>query len=145
MSFPPLEPPHLILHVKIPGEPIAQERHRWGRHNNYDPNAKDKENFQWQIKAAVPTLKPVQDTRLGIFIEVWSGKAPVQTRINRKPTGRFHFQTDWDNYGKFYCDALTEIAWNDDCWIEDGRVLIHRQALEPAVKILVWELPAKGL
>jgi Holliday junction resolvase RusA-like endonuclease len=155
MTLPPLEPPRILLHVRIPGEPVAQMRAKAGgsRFNKkmrliprfYDPNEKDKEDFQWQIKAAVPTLRPVVRTRLGIFIEIWSAKPPVQKRINRKPTGEFRYVTDWDNYGKFYCDALKGMAWDDDCWIEDGRVVLHRQALEPAVKIMVWELPPMGL
>jgi Holliday junction resolvase RusA-like endonuclease len=136
----------VILHVRIPGEPIAQKRHRFGGHrsgrgwHNYDPNEKDKENFQWQLKAAAPRLAKIENTRLAIIIEIWSAKPPVQKRINRQPTGKFHYETDWDNYGKFYCDALTGMAWDDDCWIEDGRVILHRHASVPAVDILVWEL-----
>jgi Holliday junction resolvase RusA-like endonuclease len=144
-----------ILHVRIPGEPVAQERHRFGgspkqkRWHNYDPNAKDKRNFQWELKAAVPHLVPVKEKRLAIIIEIWSGKKAVERLIKvpgsrkRKRSGKFHYQTDWDNYGKFYCDALKEFAWDDDCWIEDGRVIVHRNALEPAVEILVWELAEK--
>jgi hypothetical protein len=45
-----------VLHVRIPGEPHVQERHRWGQNNNYDPSAKDKKAFQWELKAAAPTL-----------------------------------------------------------------------------------------
>lgn len=137
---------NVILHVQIQGEPVAQERHRFGGNksgrgwHNYDPNAKDKENFQWQLKAAVPKLVAAHEKRLAIIIEIWSAKKPVQKRINRKPTGKFHYQTDWDNYGKFYCDALNGVAWDDDSRIEDGRVIIHRGAPEPHVRILVWEL-----
>jgi Holliday junction resolvase RusA-like endonuclease len=146
-----------LLHVRVPGEPVAQERAKAGGMRLskklkfiprfYDPNEKDKETFQWQIKAACPRLKPVDAKPLGIFIEVWTGKKLVEEteRIpgskKRRRTGKFRYQTDWDNYGKFYCDALTGIAWDNDCWIEDGRVLIHRNALEPAVTIRVWELP----
>lgn len=125
----------LILHLVIPGEPIAQERHRWGRGHNYDPNARDKKNFQWQVKAACPMLER-QSGRLGIEIYVWSSKRPVKKRA----TGKMVFQTDWDNYAKFYCDALNGLAWDDDSQIEDGRVVVTRNSEDPRVKILLWKL-----
>lgn len=113
-----------ILHVRIPGEPVAQERHRWAKGHTYDPSAAAKKTFTWQVKAACPLLKPTE-ARLAVIVEIWS----------RKKVG------DVDNFFKFCADALTGLAWADDVQIEDGRCIVHRGALEPATEILVWELP----
>jgi Holliday junction resolvase RusA-like endonuclease len=115
-----------ILNITIPGEPIAQERHRWGAGHNYDPNAKDKKVFQWLVKSAAPMLVP-SAKRLGVIFEVWTSKGNIKTG------------GDWDNFGKFICDALNGLAWLDDSQIDDGRVVVHRGAQEPRVELLVWE------
>lgn len=116
----------IFLNIKIPGEPIAQERHRWGQGHNYDPNAKDKKTFQWQVKAACPNLKPT-DKRLCMLLEVWSGKGFIKTG------------GDWDNFGKYVSDALNGIAYLDDSQIDDGRVIVHRASMEPRTEIIIWE------
>lgn len=140
-----------ILHIRVPGEPHSQQRHRQGGFfrtksgkivpRNYDPDSENKNIFRWQVKAASPMLKP-SEARLGIFITVWSTKKRVQKRdpVTKRPTGKFAFQADWDNFAKFFCDALKGMAWIDDEQIDDGRVLVHREAAEGAVEILVWEL-----
>jgi crossover junction endodeoxyribonuclease RusA len=123
-----------VLHIRIPGEPHVQERHRWGKVNTYDPSAAAKEDFQWQVKAAAPTLKPSPHP-LGILITVWSTKKPIKKR----KTGKLVFQTDWDNYGKFYSDAMNGLAYEDDSQIIDARVIVYRYCPEAAVEILLWE------
>ena len=135
-----------VLHVRIAGEPHAQERHSpggWRQSKktpgkivqfHYDPSAKDKTNFQWELKAAAPNLKPSPHP-LGCLITIWSQKNPVKKR----KTGKLVFQTDFDNYAKFYTDAMNGFAYEDDSQIIDGRVIIYRYSAQAAVEILLWE------
>ena len=147
MSFPPLEPPRILLHVIIPGQPHAQQRHRWSRGRIYDPSSEDKEAFQWQLKAACPTLKPELHARLGIRLIVWTAKHSTQE--------------DNDNFLKFYQDALSPpkskhkrkkgesidlskyfAAWGNDNQVDESYVRVRRGAANPKVEILVYEIPA---
>ncbi len=114
----------LLLHVKIPGEPIAQERHRWGKGRIYDPKAREKKTFAWQVKAACPGLVPT-DKLCGLILEIWS------TTRRRQ---------DWDNFGKFYSDACTGTVWIDDAQVLDARVIVHRGALEGSTELTIWEI-----
>lgn len=123
----------------IPGEPCVQQRHRTSRQRNYDPSFDDKKDFRWKLIAACPNIKkqePVGDVRLGILINVWSGKKQAKDRKTKK----LHYQTDWDNYGKFYSDALNDFLWQDDSQIDNGQVIVHRAAEVPRVEILVYEI-----
>jgi len=159
MTFPPLEPPRILLHVTIPGQPHVQQRARvsgtiWSKKGKrfvprfYDPNSEEKKTFQWQLKAACPTLKPELHARIGIRLDIWTAKHNAA-------------KEDCDNFLKFVMDALSPpkpkrkrkkgeppidlskyfAAWGNDNQVDEAYVRIWRGALNPKVEIFVYELP----
>lgn len=116
-----------LLHVTIEGHPHTWERVGWGRRGAFDKQKKEKENFRWFLKAASPMLTPNQNSRLGLILTVWTAKNTANQ--------------DFDNFLKFYSDAMTGVVWKDDRQVDDGRVIVHRSAQDPRIEILVWELP----
>jgi len=160
MTFPPLEPPRILLHVIIPGQPHAQERARTSGFIRtktgkfiprfYDPNSDEKETFRWQLKAACPTLKPDLHARLGIRLTVWTG-------LRTAP------DEDCDNFLKHYMDSMSPpkqpkrkkgrpavdlsksfAVWGNDNQVDEAYVRIRRGAANPKVEILVYELNDEG-
>lgn len=146
MNFPPLEPPRILLHVLIPGQPHCQQRHRWGRGRIYDPSEEDKKIFRGQLQAAVPRLKPDLHARMGIRLTVWTAKTGDSREDN-------------DNFLKFYMDALSPpqlprrpkgappwdmtrffAVWANDTQVDETYVRIWRGSIQPRIEILVYEL-----
>ena len=151
-NFPVLDPPRILLHVSIPGQPISWERVGWARGRSYNPNYKAKNTFLWQLKAACPILRPDCVNRLGVKFDFWTGKTDA-------------WDEDIDNFVKFYLDALTpekpkrrkgqkpweyerliaEVMktaygpWADDRQIDKLDAEVHRSAPSPKTEILVFE------
>src|SRR5205823_5987895 len=109
----------------------------------YDPNSEVKEAFQWQLKAACPTLKPELHARLGIRLIVWTAKNNGANEDN-------------DNFLKYYQDALSPAipkrkrkkgeepidlskafaVWGNDNQVDESYVRVWRGATDPKVEIL---------
>ena len=138
----------ILLNVMIPGPPYAQQRHRWGKGRVYDPSAKDKESFMWQVKAACPMLKPHLTARISVDLIIWTAS----------------WTEDADNYLKFYMDALSPAkskkkhrikidqsnafaAWANDRQVDKINLDVVRGSLNEGVRILVQtvETPQKVL
>ena len=146
MNFPILEPPRVLLHVIIPGEPHTWQRVGWSRGRSYDPNSENKQAFQWHLRAACPTLKPDCINRLGLRLIVWTGKMDA-------------WNQDADNFLKAYMDFLSPTApprrhkhkmqipvenqfavWGNDRQVDEAYVRVHRGSATPKIEILVYEL-----
>jgi Holliday junction resolvase RusA-like endonuclease len=145
-----IRPPRILLHVIIPGQPHVQQRHRWGRGRIYDPSSDDKISFQWQLRAACPTLKPELEARIGVRLTVWTSKrSQLEKQIENE---------DADNFLKFYMDAMSPpktkhkqrpvdvsrafAVWGNDNQVDEVHARIWRGATEPRVEILVYVLSA---
>jgi Holliday junction resolvase RusA-like endonuclease len=140
----------VLLNVSIPGEPQAQQRHRWGKGRVYDPSAADKDNFRWQLRAAVPALRPNLTARIGVRITVYTDS----------------WQHDADNFLKFYMDALSPsrgkklpkklraqlmaqafAIWGNDNQVDQVEITVHRNTAPGmgSVHIFVYENPKEEL
>jgi len=142
----------VLLHVTIPGHPVSWERVGWSQGKSFDPNRAAKTAFLWQLKAAVPNLRPDCQSRMSVRLEFWSAKTDA-------------WNEDVDNFCKFYLDALNPekprkrrgqkaweydrlVAesmktafgpWGDDRQIDELYARVHRSSLNPRVEILVTE------
>lgn len=146
---------NILLHVRVPGPPTAQERVRFNAvqagnriiHRFYDPCSKAKENFLWLVKACKPKLEPApQGSRIGVRLRIWTNS----------------MVEDADNYAKFYMDALSPKVvkkkkrlphgilipepppfspWRNDNQVDRLEVDVQRQTGEPEhVDILIYVL-----
>ena len=133
--------------VQIPGEPVAQQRPRWGRTHVYEP----RKSREWKEYARVVMAEAVN--RGGVR-SVPQG--PVQVTIRachelRKSYHRERFpvgekwrdkKPDIDNVAKIVLDAASEILFGDDKQV--CRLVVEQltgaQGTEPFVTIEVMEL-----
>ena len=140
-NFPVLDPPRILLHVIIPGEPHSWERVGTGKFGQrYNTNEKQQDNFRWHLKAAAPTLKPNGNVRLGIKLIFCSGDQPVRKRGTL--CSSLQYRKDYDNLAKFIGDAGNGIIWEDDSQIDKAEIEVVRMAGQPSTEILVYELPS---
>ena len=108
------------MHLSVLQQPIAKARHRYYIRGksivNFDPQEKEKHATQVLIRNQMNGLKMPSDTALIMslttYVDIpksWSNKKKKsmegQPCISRP---------DMDNYLKFYCDVLNEIAYDDD-------------------------------
>ena len=87
-----------------------------------------KEDYQWQARSqfhGAPLSCP-----LAIVVTIYF------------PTRR---RADWDNFHKLSMDALSGIVWEDDCQIEDARVLKRYDKANPRIEIAIEAIPTTFL
>lgn len=106
------------MKIVIPGEPIAQKRHRHVGKRTYDPSSKDKKVVAKTLLAY--KVGPRKDSRFkdSITIEFyffckmpkgWSQKKVQEMESRPRPK-----KPDIDNYIKFYLDCMSGIIFPDD-------------------------------
>lgn len=105
------------MKIIIPGKPIAQQRHRDGKHGNkYDPQSELKKPIRLFIKRQV-RQKPLEGAVaivMRFYMPIPKGTSEKQAKLMEM--GEIHHtkKPDLDNMEKFYCDVLKGIAWIDD-------------------------------
>ena len=111
-----------MKYLKIPGNPVAQKRHRHHKFGTYDPSSKDK-------KITIPIIvdqfmeKPYEGP---LEIELYfTCKRPKYHYGTGKNEGTLkasapYYNTkkaDIDNYIKYYLDCMNKICYKDDAQI----------------------------
>jgi Holliday junction resolvase RusA-like endonuclease len=149
--------PQILLHVRVPGEPYVQKRHRMVRTikgvRSYDPSSDDKVAFQKQLRLCYPRLTPMMTGRIGIRMRIWTTS----------------WNEDGDNYLKFYMDAMSPprfkkpqgmqqklwtktrtdmiarsfAVWGNDNQLDKWDIEVERGNVQPRVEILVWVIEKK--
>ncbi len=51
-------------------------------------------------------------------------------------------KSDWDNFNKLVCDALTGLVYEDDSQIMDGRVIKNYDKVNPRIEVEIQNLHA---
>jgi len=105
--------------ITIPGDPVAQKRHRHRRVGTrvltYDPSSTDKKQIEkilglvfkdkWKFKGAIAiSIKAYFKTPTS-----WSKVKREEAEGLSRPK-----KPDFDNVAKFYCDAMNGIVYEDD-------------------------------
>lgn len=109
------------LYFEVPGEPIAQQRHRTivchGKKVNYNPNAKEKSSLKnWFFaemhnRALNELIGPIS-VKMTFHIGIPDSLSKKRRdELLGKPCAK---RPDIDNYQKFYFDVMNEIVYKDD-------------------------------
>jgi len=109
-----------MIEFFVPGNPKAQMRHRTydlkrGGRVQVDPSKADKQTF---LALAMQHRKAGQLRAKSPF---WRAALP-----------------DWDNVGKFVCDALNGVFWRDDRLIVSSRT-DKLYGEKPGIYVRIWE------
>jgi len=105
--------------IEIKGNPIPLQRARSGKQGFYDPQMIAKRNFAYIVKEQFkkePIEKAISVTFEFYFAmpKSWSKKKKNELRYKE------HIQTpDLSNLIKFAEDALLNVIWKDDCFINE--------------------------
>lgn len=133
-----------MIHLVIPGEPVAQGRARFARHGStvrtYDP-LKSRGYKDYIRQVATHSTKQALDGQLVMMVDVFRLVPKSWSAVKReralagliKPTIR----PDCSNYLKGVEDALNGIAYVDDAKI----VLVivrKRYSLTPRLEVRIW-------
>lgn len=107
-----------MIFYEIPGPPIALKRHRHSGKKCYDPQKKEKEEAQWQLKSALKGLFPAHNAvKLVVEYHMPIPKSYSKKRA-LKTIGTSHTKKpDLSNLIKFTEDAFNGIVWEDDSLI----------------------------
>lgn len=111
------------LHFIVPGPPKPWQRAASKNGIRFTP--KEMREYQAHIAFCASVVRPTtwpKDRRYSVTLHV------VQKDQRR---------TDVDNYGKAFLDALNDIAWDDDCQVDELHVKRSRDAKSPRVEVTV--------
>lgn len=127
---------------KIPGIPIAKQRHRMANGHPYDPQDQEKKSLRWILTQDLQKrhLNPLEGA-IGASLDIlypipasWSKKRQenaIHNYVMKKP--------DTDNFIKFYFDVLNGVAYNDDAQIAEI-FATKRYSYSPSVTIDLYPL-----
>jgi len=132
----------------VPGEPVAQPRHRvstiGGRGRLYLPKSHPVHAYKVAIRAAFIEAAPRWKTITGpVQLNVYCRFAMPASWSKKKRAelqGAIHdSKPDWDNVGKAVCDALTDCGvWADDKQVASAFVC-KRWSVTPQTDIWIRE------
>ena len=116
----------------VPGNPQGLKRHRSYRMSNgctvqVDPSKGDKSDFlakAMQYRPKEPIDEPILLRVICVFQRPKSHfRSGTRSKELKASAPYWYDKTpDWDNCGKFVCDALNGIFWKDDRLIAIGEV-----------------------
>ena len=109
----------MILY-EILGNPIPLKRHRHSGKKCYDPQKKEKEMMQWNIKNLLNGLFPAH-TAIKLVVEY---HMPIPKSYSKRKAeecfkGPHTKKPDLSNLIKFTEDAFNGMVWEDDCLIAE--------------------------
>ncbi len=110
----------VMIVYEIPGNPIPLKRHRHSGKKGYDPQKKEKEGLQWNIKMQIKGLFPAH-TAIKLVIEY---HMPIPKSYSKRKAkeclqGPHTKKPDLSNLLKFTEDSLNGIVWEDDSLISE--------------------------
>ena len=136
------------LFFVVPGEPVAQPRHRvstiGGRARTYLPKSHPVHAYKAAIRAAFIEAAGKWKTITGpVQLNVYCSFAMPASWSKKKRAelqGAIHdSKPDWDNVGKAVCDALTDCG----VWVDDKQVALafvsKRWSVTPQTEIWIRE------
>jgi len=109
------------LHFEVPIAPCGKARARATKNRHYTP---------LETKAAQRIIANVarREMRIKNMGPMWEGPVALtifawfKTDEKEKHYTSADCKPDWDNIGKLVSDALTGVAWKDDCQVSRGMV-----------------------
>lgn len=109
-----------MIVYEIPGVPLALKRHRHCGNKCYDPQKKEKEMVQWQIKNAIKCIS-VASEAIKLVVEYHMPIPKSYSKIRAKEAvHRYHTKKpDLSNLIKFTEDAFNGMLWKDDSIIAE--------------------------
>lgn len=128
--------------LEINHDPVPWAAHKGYGRRAYNPRFKEKQFYQWQIRAQYNRMEPIQGpVRLVCTFHMPIPKGISKTRKNQMLNGILHHITkpDCSNLIKFCEDTLKEIVISDDnqvVEIETRKIYSER----PRTVILVEEI-----
>lgn len=137
----------LACEFTVLGEPISQPRHRHAKRGNYvktyDPAAEQKEELAVMVQGAAPKELLAGPLRVDVATYFLRPKSHYGTGRNAgklKASSPVHCEKnkDWDNLGKFICDALNKVFWGDDKQICQGTVT-KQYSTSPRVEVRIYK------
>lgn len=115
-----------LIHLIVPGQPIAKARPRLGRFGNtYTPA--QTEDAEEHIRR--------------LFLEAGyhpSAEAGCEFALVIHAYFKGKRTSDWDNIGKLCSDALTGMVWKDDRQVSLATVEKFERDLNPRTEIRIW-------
>lgn len=129
-----------VLHLTIPGTPIAQCRPRLGKHGVYDPQQAENQRIRMTLLAQCDAKGYKMKTGRLYLIDfkfyIPFPKATSKT-ILRDQEGELYFGTrDLDNFLKKYLDCMNKIVYADDRFVAAITASKHRSK-DPRTEITV--------
>jgi Holliday junction resolvase RusA-like endonuclease len=119
------------IRFTIYGKPASQSRPRFFRRGrgigSYDPNKKEKNDLVAVSKEYAPEKPFDVPVRVDIIAFFKRPKSHYRTgkysHLLKPNAPKYHTsKPDWDNIGKFYCDAYNGLFWKDDSYVAIGSV-----------------------
>lgn len=132
-----------MIHITIPGEPVAQGRPRFSSANGffraYDPPKSREYKHYVKTIALTQNFKPIDGpVVMEVFVyrgtpKAWSSKKRLEAEKGlHKPA----LKPDADNYVKSIKDALNGIAYHDDGQVVVLHISKH-YSIQPRVEVIV--------
>jgi Holliday junction resolvase RusA-like endonuclease len=114
-----------MISIELYGDPVPQARPRivrGGRHS-YDPKAKIKEGYKWQIKSQYreEVLLPPLCADLIFFMPIPKSTSKLKRRQMLNGTIPHMKKPDLDNMIKFVFDCMNGLVFQDDSQISELR------------------------
>ena len=116
----------LLVHVVVPGEPVAKARPRVVRTGAYTPRKtlEAEGRLLGYLKAGYPRLRPATGL-VSVSVECW---------FKGKP------RVDVDNLLKLVLDGFNRVVWVDDSQVVEAHVRKHVLSRLPRTDIHVWQV-----
>ena len=139
-----------MIEFFVPGNPKAQMRHRTydlrrGGRVRVDPSKADKQTFlalAMQHRPPEPLTGPLCLRLICVFPRPQNhyhqGMGPRAGQLRTKSPFWRAALPDWDNVGKFVCDALNGVFWRDDRLIVSSRT-DKLYGEKPGIYVRIWE------
>jgi len=123
---PPAQGQRLLVHLVVPGEPVAKARPRVVRTGVYTParTREQEARLLGYLKAAYPRLQPVTSS-LSVSVECFFKGQP---------------RVDVDNLLKLVLDAFNRRVWADDSQVVEAHVRKHVKCTLPRTDVHVWQI-----
>lgn len=115
------------MQITIDGLPVPWAAHRGYGKRSFNPRFKEKEFYQWQIKAQWNQAALTCPIKIEVVYHMPIPKGTSKVRHLEMLNGRLHHirRPDLDNLNKFLLDTLKTICMEDDnqvCEIEARKI-----------------------
>ena len=133
-----------IINLTISGQPIAKQRSRKGKYDNwYNPQSDIMFQIEKEIKKQLPDGWEKINSDVPVTVNMSWFISPAKTKATKKfidfikNEDIIHTQKpDRDNLDKFYLDCMSGIVFHDDCQCGAGE-LIKIWSVNPRTEIEV--------